>query len=771
MVESVTEAKLKLNLGCGRRKREGFLNVDSQAGCQPDLVLDLEKTPWPWPDNSVDEIQLIHVLEHLGQAPAVYLGVMKELWRVCCDGARVRIMVPHPRSDDFLNDPTHVRPITEAGLEMFSQRINAIWESLGAANTPLGHYLGIDFEIESSTMDLKPRWLEKLTLGEVNEAEIRRAGEAEFNVFSQLTVVLQVIKPAGRLIAGRPDDNHEQLHEAPDNSSQPAWAGEKDAALAAGDSARAQALLQSVLAVDPDDHEARAHLATLQHALGDLDAAYVNYRQVADSGVGGFELYNNLGVVALELGHAGDAVTAFARASELEPGQRVVRANLAEALGAAGRIKDAISAFEALIQESAQDADTYVGLAKLFISQGWFADALQALDMARQFGLEDAEVSNQRGIACRELGRYDEALAWFEDGLAKMPDSISLMVNRANALARLGRDDEAEAVFRAALDAVGNECPEELGFSFACFLLKRGRTEEGWTYYEARRAARSVHHHRLEKSVPQWTGESPAAGASLLITAEQGFGDNIQFLRLIPALAGRFGRIVLLTRPALFKLATRSLDGICEVVEQIAEDAHFDWICPVASLPMALKLPVSEWGMTSPYLKIDAMQAALWGFRIPAGRQKKIGLCWNGGKSLRYRHRCDLPLPVVESLLAESGVRWVSLQKAGDEDWRRVRVQSGKLVDLMDMVSNFDDTAALVSNLDLVITVDTSVAHIAGALGKPVWLLLANDADWRWLDGHEDSPWYPSMRIFRQVSPEDWAGLGEQVLTELKKIE
>ncbi|HLO64329.1 MAG TPA: hypothetical protein VK165_15330, partial [Azonexus sp.] len=103
----MAEAKLKLNLGCGRRKREGFVNVDSQAGCQPDLVLDLEKTPWPWPDDSVDEIDLIHVLEHLGQAPEVYLGVMKELWRVCCDGARIRIMVPHPRSDDFLNDPTH----------------------------------------------------------------------------------------------------------------------------------------------------------------------------------------------------------------------------------------------------------------------------------------------------------------------------------------------------------------------------------------------------------------------------------------------------------------------------------------------------------------------------------------------------------------------------------------------------------------------------------------------------------------------------------------
>ncbi|HLO61691.1 MAG TPA: tetratricopeptide repeat protein, partial [Azonexus sp.] len=583
--------------------------------------------------------------------------------------------------------------------------------------------------------------------------------------FSQLTTVLQVVKPAGRLIERGQDAAVEPME-----SPLAAWIAEKDAALAAGDGARALAVLQSVLAVAPDDHEARAHLATVQHAVGDLPAAYANYQAVAEAGVGGFELYNNLGVVALELGDAAAAVTAFTRAGELAPGQRTVRANLAEALGAAGRIKDAIAGYEALIQEDHQDAETYVGLAKLFISQGWFADALQALDMARQFGLEDAEVSNQRGIACRELGRHDEALAWFEDGLSKMPESIPLMVNRANALARLGRNDEAEAVFRAALAAVGNECPHELGFSFACFLLKQGRTDEGWTYYEARRADPAVRHHPLEKALPQWTGESPAASDALLITAEQGFGDNLQFLRLIPALAGRFGRICLIARPALHKLVGRSLDSVCEVVEEVAADARFDWICPIASLPLALQLPVGEWGMAAPYLKVDAMQAALWGFRIPAGRQKKVGLCWSGGKSLRYRHRCDLPLPVVESLLAESGVRWVSLQKAGDEEWRRARVQAGQLVDLMDLANNFDDTAALINNLDLVVTVDTSVAHVAGALGKPVWLLLASDADWRWLDGREDSPWYPSMRIFRQRNPQDWIEVGARVISGVREL-
>lgn len=783
MTDATKGGKLKLNLGCGNRKREGFVNVDAQPGCRPDLVLDLETTPWPWPDDSVDEIDLIHVLEHLGQSPAVYLSLIRELWRICCDGARVRIVVPHPRSDEYLNDPTHVRPVTEAGLEMFSQRLNAEWEAIGAANTPLGRYLGIDFEIESSNLDLKPRWLEKLQRREVGEAEIRLAGEQQFNVFSQLTVILRAVKPAGRLCAGNADAGIGLSAPGIDPSAAPAgdhaWRGALDAALAAGDLAAALHVLATAVADDPRDHEARAHLATLQHAAGLLDDALANFRQVAESGFGGYELYNNLGVVAQEKGLADEAVAAYENALALDAGNPTVRANLAEALGAAGRVKDAVAAYESLLQDDPQNVAIYVGIAQLFISQAWFADALAVLESASPFGAQNPERLNQKGIALRELGRHGEALAAFEAALAQAPDSIALQLNRANALARLGRDDEAETAYRAAIAAAGSPCPYELGFAFACFLLQRGRTDEGWRAYDIRRRAPGIHHHPLEARLPQWRGEAVRPGERLLVTAEQGFGDNIQFIRLLPALKERFGRICLLTRPALYKLFARSLAGVCEVVEEIADvgsdnssdSAAFDWTCPIASLPLALSLPVSDWGMSAPYLKLDTMQSALWGFRIPAGRQRKVGLCWSGGKALRYAHRCDLPQPVVEALLdggARLDLAWVSLQKGGNADWRRAQAQAGRLIDLMDLANNFDDTASLIANLDLVITVDTSVAHVAGALGKPVWLLLAQDADWRWLENREDSPWYPGMRLFRQATPGDWAGVGQRVLAALQ---
>lgn len=186
--------ELRLNLGCGLRKYPGFLNVDKYPECAPDQAVDLEAFPWPWPDDSVAEVRMIHVLEHLGATTATYLGIMRELWRVCRHDAEVLIVVPHPRHDSFLNDPTHVRPVTGDGLRMFSQTENRRWQAAGAANTPLGLYLGIDFELRSTQLELDPRWRARLDAGEVSREAIFEAMLRENNVVRQATYVLRAIK-------------------------------------------------------------------------------------------------------------------------------------------------------------------------------------------------------------------------------------------------------------------------------------------------------------------------------------------------------------------------------------------------------------------------------------------------------------------------------------------------------------------------------------------------------------------------------------------------
>lgn len=185
---------MKLNLGCGSRKLEGFLNVDNSPHCDPDLLVDLEQLPWPFESGSASEIVLSHVMEHLGQAPAVYLGIVREIYRVCAPGALVRIAVPHPRHDDFITDPTHVRPITVQGLEMFSKAKNREWQAKGQAATPLALMNDIDFEIVSADAQAEEPWLTRLRRREISPQDLAFAARTYWNVIRSTDIVLRAVK-------------------------------------------------------------------------------------------------------------------------------------------------------------------------------------------------------------------------------------------------------------------------------------------------------------------------------------------------------------------------------------------------------------------------------------------------------------------------------------------------------------------------------------------------------------------------------------------------
>ena len=192
--QPATAAPLRLNLGCGARKREGYLNVDKMAECAPDVVLDIEQVPWPWPGDSVEDVLLVHVLEHIGRDADAYLGVMKELYRVCRHDARIHIIVPHPRHDHFLGDPTHVRAIIPDGLALLDQRLNRQWQAAGASNTPLGLYLGVDFELTQIEYDFDEPWQGRIERKEIGHAEAMAAEKRYNNVVKQIHMTLRVRK-------------------------------------------------------------------------------------------------------------------------------------------------------------------------------------------------------------------------------------------------------------------------------------------------------------------------------------------------------------------------------------------------------------------------------------------------------------------------------------------------------------------------------------------------------------------------------------------------
>jgi hypothetical protein len=194
---------MRLNLGCGNKHLDGWVNVDKFATPAVDQVLDLEKFPWPWPDDSVEEALLFHVLEHLGAQTDIYLGIFKELYRVCRDGATILIAVPHPRHDSFISDPTHVRPITPEGINLFSQAANREWIAAKAANTPLGVYIGVDFLIESVNWKVEPAWKDRFDRKEITEQELEHAVRTYNNVVKAIEIIVRPVKPAGR--TGSPD--------------------------------------------------------------------------------------------------------------------------------------------------------------------------------------------------------------------------------------------------------------------------------------------------------------------------------------------------------------------------------------------------------------------------------------------------------------------------------------------------------------------------------------------------------------------------------------
>ncbi|HLI03380.1 MAG TPA: tetratricopeptide repeat protein [Terracidiphilus sp.] len=484
----------------------------------------------------------------------------------------------------------------------------------------------------------------------------------------------------------------------------------------------------------------------------------------------------NLGVLLREAGRDRDAEAALRRAAQLRPELVSAWLNLALVERDRGRLDTARKHLERAFELNPVQKETLIARCQLCAAERNLPGAWRWLRRAQAVDPDCDEAHNMEGILLHHEGRFEEAVAAFER--AEALGHRAAASNRGNSLLELGRTQEA---LRAHELAVERE-PESPGarYNLALTQLRAGDWKNGWAACEARWSFREVHRRPRRLAVPRWQGEA-LYGERVLLHAEQGLGDTIQFCRYAALVAARGGVPVLAVQEPVERLL-RSLAavraGTAEVVSLgraiAGRDVDFDCECPLMSLPAVFGTTVDTVPLTDSssgaYLGADADEVAARRCALPSLRAgMRIGIAWAGNPRYKADAQRSMKLATMLPLLRAVPADWISLQK-GEAAAQIAGIPAG--IGLRDGSSSDRDlaeTAALIATLDLVITTDTSIAHLAGAMGKPVWILLPHIADWRWMEGLETTPWYPAARLFRQQARADWSGVFARVIAELRR--
>jgi len=499
----------------------------------------------------------------------------------------------------------------------------------------------------------------------------------------------------------------------------------------AGQYDEAAALLHGILSIDPTHNEAL-------EALGYVAAKQGDYARAADY------------------------VTRAAQPASTTPQQLHFAAHICQL---AVRHADAIALYERVLAAYPDHAESLHGAAMSLVATGEHERALQRLARLTQRYPQSAEVHYNRGTLLGQMERYDEELAAYRQAIALKPNFVRAYVNLGVALRDLHRFDEALQQFKKAVSIDANDAGARTNRAQTNLLL--GEFEHGWREYEWRWLDGTMNHGFPDATL--WAGKQPLDGKTVLAHGEQGFGDTVQFIRFVGRLSAMGARVVVRVQDALLPLLL-GYPGAAEVIGETAPMPAFDYHIPMLSLAFALKIREADLSTESPYVHADSQLAAQWADLFAQDDARpRVGIVWSGSRThLNDRNRS---IPLAQCIpLFDANARFVSLVKDVRESDRACLddcVARGVLRDVSDRLTSFAETAALIAQLDLVITVDTAVAHVAGALGKPVWIALPFTPDWRWQLKRDDSPWYPQMRLFRQSKRNDWSDVIERLRSAL----
>jgi tetratricopeptide (TPR) repeat protein len=434
-------------------------------------------------------------------------------------------------------------------------------------------------------------------------------------------------------------------------------------------------------------------------------------------------------------------------------------------LGEAGKLAESEQCFREEIRINPRSAAGYANLAAALGKCDRWAEAEAAGREATRLDPNHAGAWSNLGNALRDLGRPDEAIPVLQQAIRLAPQAAEPYGNLGLAMAMTGRTAEAVAWYERSLQLRGDAA--EVRFNRAVALLGLGDYEHGWQEYEWRWRTDQMKGTRRKFPVPAWDG-SPPAGKTILLHAEQGLGDTIQFFRLASVLAER-GATVIAQVPEPLIMLMRTCPGVSDVLTPGGPVPAFDWNCPLMSLPLALRLKVADIPNRVPYLTASTASVEKWRSRLAGERGRRVGIVWQGNPNHIGDRWRSVRLAQFESLAAVPGVRLIGLQTGPGHE----QVAGTPAVPLLDLGPelgpDLDDLAGLLTNLDLVVAVDTAPVHLAGALGRPVWVALPLNNDWRWFSGRPDSPWYPTARLYRQARFGDWGPVFAELAGELSR--
>lgn len=532
----------------------------------------------------------------------------------------------------------------------------------------------------------------------------------------------------------------------------------------------AERRLTAALAVDPDGDDARMNLGRLYEVTSRFEHAATAYAEIAARRVDAAEPLVRLGIVRYTQSRLVEAERAFEAALDRDPRHRLALRNLGILANAGGRYEAAVGVLESAVRAYPDDVEAWSALADSLRALRRFNEAALAARTACERDPDDAQALIVRGKVAYERGMFDEAEEALLRAAASAPERYEPPMNLGGLYHGLGRVDEAIALAARAVALAPQN--SQAHFNLGLSRLLRGDFAEGFAELEWRlRESRSRESYRYLDRIPLWNGE-PLEGARLLIAREQGIGDFICWSRLLPQVRARVTTVTLEAPSSLAGLY-RGFPGVDELVAGVCEEERIDTFAahvPICSLPYVLGLRGPTHPAEIPYLVADPARTARFRRRFAVlGDRLKVGLVW-GGDPVHVLDRfrsCDIA--AFEALADLRGIAWVSLQKGPRETELQRAPARMEILPLGPELVDFDDTAAAVAALDLVIAVDTSVAHLAGALGASVWTLHGFGKYWLWgLDGAE-TPWYPTMRLFRQHRPGEWGGLFADLRSALQE--